>query len=396
MQAEVNIGIVGHVAHGKTSIVEKLAGIWTGKHSEEKKRGISIKLGYADTEIKKCSKCNIYTVNKNCPKCKSKAEFVRKVSFLDSPGHETLMFTVIAASSIMDGAVLVIAANETCPQPQTAEHLMILNMLGIKNVVIAQNKVDLVPVEQVKEHYKQIKNFVKGTVAENAPIIPIIANYGINIDSLIDAIEKTIPTPKRDKELPASMYIARSFDINKPGMSVLDIHGSVVGGSLMQGTLKIGDEIEIKPGIKKDEKSAYTPIIGKITNIMAGSENIDTAMPGGLIGIETDIDPSFAKADSLVGNLLGAPDTLPPILNEITINYSPFFRKDIDTSPLHMEESVVLGVGTATTFGFVTKKKKTSATIKLKREVCAVKGTRIAICRKQGMRWRLYGFGVIE
>ena len=201
-QPEVNIGLVGHVDHGKTTLVSKLSGKWTDTHSEEIKRGITIRLGYADTTFYKCKKCKgeeAYSISKKCKKCSSEAMPLRKVSFIDAPGHESLMATMLSGAAIMDGAILLIGANEECPQPQTKEHLMALNIIGIKNIVIAQNKIDLVSEEKAVENHKKIKEFIKGTVAENAPIIPISAIHEANINALITAIEEVIKTPKRDK-----------------------------------------------------------------------------------------------------------------------------------------------------------------------------------------------------
>jgi len=215
---EINIGMIGHVDHGKTTLTQRLTGKWTDEHSEEIKRGISIKLGYADAAFYKCLSCEkpAYATDKTCPICGGNTELLRTVSFVDAPGHETLMAIMLSSASIMDGAVLVIAANETCPQPQTREHLTALDIAGIKNIVIIQNKIDLVPEEQAIEHYNQIKNFVKGTCAEDAPVIPVSAHQDINIDVLIQAIEEFIPTPERDLEKPPLLYFARSFCFPEP------------------------------------------------------------------------------------------------------------------------------------------------------------------------------------
>ena len=142
----VNIGVVGHVDHGKTTLVYALTGTWTDRHSEEMKRGISIRLGYADATFYKCEKCegiDAYSTKPDCP-CGEKGTPFRSISFVDAPGHETLMATMLSGSALMDGAMLVIAANEKCPQPQTKEHLMALELVGIKNIVIVQNKIDVV------------------------------------------------------------------------------------------------------------------------------------------------------------------------------------------------------------------------------------------------------------
>jgi translation initiation factor 2 subunit 3 len=397
----VNIGLLGHVEHGKTSIVKCLTGIWTLAHSEEIRRGITIRLGYADATFRKCPKCpepEAYSINEKCEKCGSETEILRKVSFLDAPGHETLMATAIAASSIIDGAIFVIAANEQCPQPQTLEHLMILDILGVNKIVIVQNKVDLVDKAKVKANYEQIKAFIKGTIAEGAPIVPTVANYGLNIDVLIMEIEKHIKTPKRNLEALAKMYIARSFDVNKPGTSIEKLIGGVVGGSLMQGKLKIDDEFEIRPGIKKEDKGkeSYEPIIAKVNSLSAGSERLNEAIPGGLIAIGTKLDPSITKADGLVGNLLGKVGTLPEPLAEINIEFHLIKREDIENPPLKIDEPLVLGIGTSTSIGFVQKARKNIVNLKLKRPVCAEAKSKIAISRRVGQRWRLCGYGIIK
>ncbi|MDD3978111.1 MAG: translation initiation factor IF-2 subunit gamma, partial [Methanomicrobium sp.] len=197
---DVNIGLVGHVDHGKTTLVSGITGQWTDRHSEEIKRGISIRLGYADATIYKCTDCEgqeSYSTTEECKNCGGKCEPYRTISFVDAPGHETLMATMLSGSALMDGAMLVIAANEKCPQPQTKEHLMALELVGIKNIIIVQNKIDVVSQEQALAHYKQIKKFVKGTIAENAPVIPVSAQKGINIGALLSAIDEYIPSPKR-------------------------------------------------------------------------------------------------------------------------------------------------------------------------------------------------------
>ncbi len=218
-QPEVNIGLVGHVDHGKTTLVQALSGSWTDQHSEEMKRGISIRLGYADATFRRCpgvDEPECYTVDEECEDG-SESDPIRTVSFVDAPGHETLMATMLSGASIMDGAVLVVSATEGVPQAQTEEHLMALDLIGIENIVIAQNKVDLVSRDRAVDNYEQIQEFVEGTVAEDAPIVPVSAQQEVNLDLLIDAVESEIPTPDRDPGENARMYAARSFDINRPG-----------------------------------------------------------------------------------------------------------------------------------------------------------------------------------
>lgn len=402
----VNIGTVGHVDHGKTTLVSALSGKWTDTHSEELKRGISIRLGYADATLRKCPECpepDCYTVEKKCPTCGKKSEELRTVSFVDAPGHETLMATMLSGAAIMDGAVLVIAASETCPQPQTKEHLMALDIIGIRNIIIVQNKVDLVSKERLLEHYDEIKDFVKGTVAENAPIIPVSAQQNINIDLLIQALEEFIPTPEANSDKPSHMFVARSFDINKPGTLYDKITGGVVGGTLSQGQIKVGDELEIRPGYKVEQEntSYWIPIKTTVTNIFAGRNKLKIANPGGLLAVGTLLDPDMTKSDSLTGQVAGKPDTLPPVWEDMAMSIQLLERvvgtsEGETISPIIPKEPLMLNIGTATTVGIVTTANPRSVTVNLKRPVCAAIGSRIAISRRVGSRWRLIGVGTLK
>jgi len=319
LQAEINVGLLGHVDHGKTTLTSALTGKWTDTHSEEIKRGISIRLGYADAYIYYCPKCKKITIEGKCPECGGKAEVKRKISFVDAPGHETLMTTVISAASILDGALFLIAANEECPQPQTLEHMLVLNTTGIKNIIIVQTKVDLVSKEKALESYKQIKEFVRGTAAENAPIIPISANNRLNLDKLAEQITETIPVPEYDSKASLRMYVSRSFDINKPGSEIEKLKGGVIGGSIVQGMLKVGDRIEISPGIAKKEGALPEPVKSSVTGMMEEKDILKEAHPGGLIAVGTTLDPSVTKSDGLVGSIIGREEEVPKATNEITV-----------------------------------------------------------------------------
>ncbi|ADI73477.1 protein synthesis factor GTP-binding protein [Methanohalobium evestigatum Z-7303] len=404
----VNIGLVGHVDHGKTTLVRALSGIWTDRHSEEMKRGISIRLGYADATLRECSDCpvpNCYTVENTCPECDSETTELRKISFVDSPGHETLMATMLSGAAIMDGAVLVIAANEKCPQPQTKEHLMALNIIGIKNIIIVQNKIDLVTRDKMVEHYHQIKDFVAGTVAEDAPVIPISAQQNINIDVLIKAMEDIIPTPVYKLDKPARMFIARSFDINKPGYSIDKISGGVIGGTLKDGKLNSGDELEIRPGRKVESEGSvkWEPITTNVSMLLAGTERLEEVTPGGLIAVGTTLDPSLTKSDSLTGQVAGEPGNLPPTHHSLKLELHLFDKivgvteeTNADIGNIKTSEPLMLNVGTATTVGIVTSARSDVAEVKLKRPVCAEAGSMVAISRRIGSRWRLIGAGAIK
>jgi translation initiation factor 2 subunit 3 len=404
-QPEVNIGTIGHVDHGKTTLVQALTGVWASRHSEELKRGITIKLGYADTPIYKCPKCEApknYSTKPVCPNCASEAVFARAISFVDAPGHEALMATMLSGAAIMDGAILVIAADEPCPQPQTREHLVAAEIIGIKNLVIVQNKVDIVDERRALKSYEEIKNFVKGTIAENAPIIPISAQRGINIDVLLNAIEEIILTPKRDETKPPLMYIIRSFDTNKPGTLIEELEGGIIGGTIAQGKFTVGDEIEIRPGIssEREGKTIHEPLISEIVSLRAGEKNVKEAHCGGLVGVGTLLDPSFSKADGLTGNIAGKKGLLPPTMTELTME-THVLERAVGTKELlkveriNLDETLLLHVGTAVDLGKVTSMKNNMVKIKLSRPICAQTSTRVAISRKITARWRLIGYGMI-
>jgi translation initiation factor 2 subunit 3 len=406
-QPEVNIGMVGHVDHGKTTLTQALTGEWTDRHSEEIKRGISIKLGYADAAFYQCTKCqgtDAYTTEEKHSKCGgTPTKLLRTVSFVDSPGHETLMATMLSGAAIMDGALLLIGANEPCPRPQTKEHLMALDIIGVKNIVIVQNKVDLVSEERALTSYNEIKAFVKGTVAENAPIIPVSAQQKVNIEPLIEAVEKIIPTPKRDPAKPARMPIARSFDINLPGTRPKELKGGVLGGSISQGKFNVGEEIEIIPGIKVEDhgKTKWLPLKTQVTGLMTGGQPYKSVDPGGLVGMATKLDPSLTKSDNLAGKIAGKPGTLPAMSDSLTMEVHLLERvvgaaDELRVEPVKTREPLMLNVGTATTVGVVTSARKDDVDVQLKLPVVAEPKQRVAISRRIGARWRLIGYGVVK
>ncbi|TFG17701.1 MAG: translation initiation factor IF-2 subunit gamma [Promethearchaeota archaeon] len=408
-QAECNIGLVGHVDHGKTTLVKALSGDWTDRHSEEQERGISIKLGYSNATILYCPECDEFLTSHmaeslrdkgeprfSCPYCEGNLEFRRNISFVDAPGHEILMATMLSGASLMNGACLLIAADEECPQPQTREHLAALNIAGIENIIIIQNKIDAVSKEQAQENYKEIKDFIKGTVAENAPIIPISAVFGANINLVVRAFQELIPTPTLDQKEDFQFLIARSFDINRPGTEISSLKGGVIGGSVLKGNIKIGEEIEIKPGLRV--KNNYVPIRTKLVSINQGSNLLEIAKPGGLIGLGTELDPSLTKGDSLIGQLVGRPDSLPEVLSEVELNVNLLDRVigseiQIKVSELKHNEKLLLVVGTEKTGGTVVKILKNSYILKLNPPICPPEDFIFAISRIINRRYRLIGYG---
>ena len=401
-QPEINIGMVGHVDHGKTTLTQALTGKWTDQHSEEMKRGISIKLGYADADfyrvtMKKGGKH--YTSEPDKKEYKGgKLEHLRTVSFVDAPGHETLMAKMLSGAAIMDAAILIIAANEKCPQPQTREHLSALEVMGFNNIIIVQNKIDVCSKESAMESYEEIKKFLKGTQLEDAPIIPVSAHHNRNIDLLIQAIEELFPTPKKDLNNDFQMNIARSFDINKPGTVPKNIKGGVLGGTISSGLVKIGDKLEIRPG--RTTKKGLKPISAEVVSLHSGISRQNLG-PGGLVAIGTSLDPAMTKSDSLLGNVIGKPGSLPPVWDRLKVETTLLDRvvgtKNIqDVEELKTKEQLVITVGTSTTVGVPVTVKDNIVDIKLSIPVCAPVGQRIALSRQVDGKWHLIGYGIIN
>ena len=301
----------------------------------------------------------------------------------------------------MDGAILVMAANEKVPQPQTREHLLALSVLGIQQILLVQNKADLTEYQEALDNYKQIKDFVKGSIAERAPVIPVSAQHKLNIDALIEGIEKTIKTPARTKNAEPIMHVLRSFDINKPGSPIEQVKGGIIGGALVQGQFNIDDEIEIRPGLLDEKKGRYDPITSQISTLGTGAGLVKSVRPGGLVAIGSKLDPTFTKSDSLIGSVVGKPGTLPKDVEEITMEIVLFdtavgTAEMVKVEPVKAKEPIRVNMGTAAAIGNVTNVKDREIEVKLKKPVCLMPKSRVAISRRIAERWRLIGSGIAQ
>jgi translation initiation factor 2 subunit 3 len=418
LQPTFNIGMIGHVAHGKTSLVNALSGVHTIKSSKEKIRNITIKLGYANFKVFKCDnllcpppECyqsyGSSTFSPKCKKCSCSMTLIRHMSFVDCPGHEKLMRTMLNGCCVMDAAILMIASNETVPQPQTAEHLVAAEIMGLKNIITVQNKVDLIPREQAFRNKKEISTFLKRSIAEDSPVIPISCalNFVANIDVLLHYLVKKIPTPNRDLTSPAMMKIIRSFDVNKPGTLLDDIKGGVCGGSILRGILRVDELVEIRPGIvKTDEngKLTWTPIITKVVSLFSENNRLSAALPGGLIAVGTKLDPSLTCKDRLVGHVLGRMGTLPDVFISLEVKFTLMKRvvgeNAIDGSKVlkpSKDEVMVLNVGSASVSGRVIGVDGRSVRFILSGPVCTLIGEKISLSRNMQRCWRLVGWGTV-
>ncbi len=378
----LNVGTVGHIDHGKTTLLYKLTGKFADTHSEELKRGITIKLGYAETIISDADGKN-----------------KRYLSFVDAPGHEMLMATMLSGAAMIDVALLVIAANEGI-KPQTREHLVALEAKNITNIIIIQNKIDLVTKEQAIDNYKKIKEFVKGTIAENAIIIPVSAQQNINIDKIKEELLK-IKIPQRDKTSKPIFMIARSFDINRPGTPIKKLHGGILAGVLKQGVIKVGDEVEIKPGSyeKKANQFVYQTIKTKITSIYRGNHSIKEATPGGSLAMETELDNILTKTDLLSGCIVSTVGNLPEIVDKIKIKFHLFpqvFGTEDNTKVENLKPSelIMFSVNTGISVGMIktVNLKDNTAEVHLRIPIVPIKSGNIGLARNINNHWRLIGY----
>jgi selenocysteine-specific elongation factor len=213
----VVIGTAGHIDHGKTTLVKALTGVDTDRLKEEKERGITIELGFAPIELPGGIHAGV----------------------VDVPGHERFVRTMVAGAGGIDAALLVVAASEGV-MPQTREHLAVCQLLGIPAGVVALNKADLVEPDFLDLAVEDVRDTVKGTFLEDAPIVPVSATTGRGIDALREALATLVTgLAGRDPTGPLRLPIDRSFPMKG--------FGAVVTGTLVSGRIEVGQAIEILP-----------------------------------------------------------------------------------------------------------------------------------------------------
>lgn len=345
-----------------------------------------------------------------CDKCGSQMTLQRHVSFVDCPGHDILMATMLNGAAVMDAAQLLIAGNVSCPQPQTSEHLAAVEIMKLNNIITLQNKIDQVTEKEAASQYEEILNFVRGTVADGAPIIPISAQLKYNIEVILEYICTKIPKPVRDFTSSPRLIVIRSFDVNYPGEEVEKLKGGVAGGSQIRGVQCLGQEIEVRPGIvarKSNGRVKCIPIFSKIVSLFAEKSLLKYAIPGGLIGVGTKFDPTLTRADRLVGQILGDVGKLPEIFNELEISFFLLRRllgvktdntqKRADRiSKLTKGEVQLMNIGSTSSGARVLQVRGDLAKVLLIAPVCSSEGEKLAISRRVDKHWRLIGWGVIR
>jgi translation initiation factor 2 subunit 3 len=411
-QATLNIGTIGHVAHGKSTLVHAISAQRTARFLQELTQNITIHLGYANAKIFKCPKCpapSCYQSFKSsqpddtqCLLCKEPMKLERHFSFLDCPGHEFLMTTMLNGAQVMDGALLLIAANEPFPQPQTREHLHAAEIMNLKGVVVVQNKIDLVKESAAVGQYHEIKGYLAKTVLREAPVVPVSAQLKYNVDYVLEHLCH-FPIPTRTLNCPLRMTLIRSFDVNKPGDGVDKLVGGVLGGSVQRGVIRVGQDVEVRPGVvyNVEGKWRIDPIVSAVTQLQAEDNQLHYAIPGGLIAVGTKIDPCLTRQNKLTGQLLGDPGSLPSTWVELVVQYFLLTRV-VGISDSHgvsrplENERMILTIGGRATAATVLMVKGDLAKLALSEPVSCEKGARFTICRMVRHSWRLVGYGTVK
>lgn len=267
----VIIGTAGHVDHGKTCLIKALTGIDTDRLKEEKKRGITIELGFAYLDL----------------------ENGQRVGIVDVPGHEKFVRNMLAGAGGMDLCMLVVAADEGI-MPQTVEHLDILSILGIKNGVIVITKTDLVEPEFVELVAEDVKELVQGTFLENAPIVPVSVYKEQGLDKLKQILqEQCAALPERGDAGHFRLPIDRVFTLKG--------FGTIVTGTLMEGKLKKDQNIVLYP--------ENVPV--KVRSLQVHSKDAETALAGQRVAVNV---PDRKKEEILRGDVLATADSLYPTM----------------------------------------------------------------------------------
>jgi translation initiation factor 2 subunit 3 len=399
-QPVINLGVTGHVSHGKSSLVKALTGIKTQKHSSEKERNITINIGYANSKIYQNSEGKYFTAPSDKDNLLNDdgtpMKLVSNISMVDCPGHEAFMSNMISGSAVMDCSILVIASNENIPQPQTHDHFEAVKSVDIKDFLILQNKCDLIKKEENDKVLKKIKSFVKDTVAEKSNIIPSSIQNAINKQEILKNIVNMSKLKNLNDNINEDtfMIVIRSFDINRQNSDWSTLKGGVVGGSLLCGNLKVGDYVELRPGFIIGDK--YRPIYSKIKSLKSDAKELKYIFSGGLVGVCLDLDPSLCKNNFMVGQVLGNIGKLPSVYNEIDITYEELKRHDNKYEDFKKDEMIVLNINAMSIDGKILKCKKNNLKIKLLKPVCIRENQKLSLFKNRITSKYLYATGLFK
>ena len=399
-QPITNIGMLGSVSDGKSTTVLKLTGTKTQRHSSEQQRNITIKPGYANMKIYRNDEGKLLSSNssKNID-----GELIHHISFVDCPGHYELIMTMLSNIDLMDGAIVIVSAAEPISKkPQLLQHLIAVKMANFRNVIVCLNKLDLISKKVAQKRKEELDELLKKLDIQPKAIIPICMNKGLGAEYLLENIVKYFPPKVGDKDkLPNLQFrLSRSFDINRKNIPLSEIQGGVLGGSLISGNLKVGDKLEIKPGIvkmKKDGTFECVTLKTEVLSLQTDTEKLSSIIPGGLIGIGTDIDPFYCKNDNLSGNIVGLEGQLPDVYVSIDLkleyNYINFDESKVWNPTVG--EKINLQISTNNLNGEIVNVNDTILSIKLNKPVCIDDTMMIILSKKISGILNIIGYGYL-
>ena len=420
-QATHLLGTLGHVSEGKSTLIRALTGVKTQRHTREQETNCTIHLGYANAKIYRDRETGRFwtaalAAAGACATVET-SDLVAHISAVDCPGHEKYLATMLGGASRMDSACLIVAANQAViPQPQTLEHLIAAELMGLSHIAIVQNKLDLVPrVEDAVANRDKIAAFTSGSIAGDAPLFPVSAQHGWGVDRVLEWIVgraathgsgsgSETETQETRLNKPARLTCVRSFDINRPGPFTTEsppLSGAVLGGNIEQGILVVGDDLEIRPGVivqTRDGKGiAAHPLRTRIRGLRCDTTDLPLAVPGSLIAIATDLDPSLGIANGLVGQRVGTPGTLPPIVGTLDLHFRRLKRDEHTFGRHHVNDRVRVCSNVATVLGTLIAVAKGSVRIQLDAPLCVGIGEAVSILRthKDAGRELLEGSGLV-
>ena len=404
-QAVLNAGCIGHVSNGKSTLVRQMTGIKTQKFKSEKERNCTINVGYGNCKIFYNEESDEYKFTRSdkleeIDSKGSKMNLIHHISFVDCPGHENYMSNMLCGASVIDMAFLVEAANaKIVPQPQTLEHFIAIQHTDVEDIVIIQNKCDLVKKESILTNKSQIEDFVDDITDNELPIIPLIAQNGDNIEYVGQYLSNKLVNYDKDINLPLQINIIRTFDVNKPNITMDKLTGGVLGGSIIQGLLKKDQIIQISPGIcsrNKDNSWKVEPLFTKVNSINSEKNSMSYAIPGGLIGVGTTLDPAYTKGNKLTGQIITNPGKHLPIVSLITIKYSSFRRVSKISKSLSKNEVVKLGIISNHVSATVIDWDKKKKLIKLQLAIPAcINDSVVSIMKKIDKTYKIFSVGKV-
>ena len=375
-QPITNIGCLGCVSDGKSTLVEKLTNVKTQRHSSEKNGNITIKQGYANMKIWQHNN-KYYTTNSTFNEYiidDEHAILVNHISFVDCPGHQDLMLTLLSSLCLMDAVIIVISVDkQIIKKQQLIQQLMAVKLANITNIIICLNKIDLVKKSIVLNRKIELDEILLKYNIKPLFIIPTSFNKNIGLDNIVISIMNILDIYSKKINEEPLFIISRSFDVNKPGVKWNDVLGGVLGGTLIKGSLSVGDIIKVQPGTDK-------PLLTKIISIKSEKLNLDKIVPGGLIGIGTNLDPFYCKNDALSGNIISTSNNTLTTYTDVSIE---ILNNDLEIYDLwkpKINEKIILLIGTRNSPCIITDINNNLIKCKLIKSICISKDQYIIIC----------------